>query len=220
MKFSISTLTILCLPTITTSYQKSYCPSYHTILGHYDPSGPILVDGVWHVFPDGGEGGHWGHYHSKDLLHWESQDGDTLLANGDTGSLSVTDAGFSVHFPELSLPTLGLNKQTPTDDSFNTWSESTHVADKPTEVGQGFRDPHRAIKMDDGNWYIGVGSGYGGENDDNQLPTTGTGCLAWMKATDSSLESFEYTGCLLENNHTMGHIDPGTVAYQVSVGKR
>jgi hypothetical protein len=31
----------------------SWCPSYHQIIGHYDPSGPILVDGVWHVFPDG-----------------------------------------------------------------------------------------------------------------------------------------------------------------------
>jgi hypothetical protein len=25
-----------------------WCPHFHGILGHYDPSGPILVDGTWH----------------------------------------------------------------------------------------------------------------------------------------------------------------------------
>ena len=30
-----------------------WCPRFHAIANHYDPSGPILVDGLWHVFPDG-----------------------------------------------------------------------------------------------------------------------------------------------------------------------
>jgi hypothetical protein len=70
-----------------------WCPLYHNITGHYvrrrmcpsfvaltcadwlithdavpqDPSGPIFVDGVWHVFPDGnGKGGGkgWSHFMS------------------------------------------------------------------------------------------------------------------------------------------------------------
>ena len=46
-----------------------WCPHYHGIQGHYDPSGPILVDGTWHVFPDGnGKGGGkgWSHFTSTE----------------------------------------------------------------------------------------------------------------------------------------------------------
>ena len=34
---------------------QSWCPSFHTIKNHYDPSGPIFDDksGLWHLFPDG-----------------------------------------------------------------------------------------------------------------------------------------------------------------------
>jgi len=32
---------------------NAWCPRYHTIFGHYDPSGPIFLDDTWHVFPDG-----------------------------------------------------------------------------------------------------------------------------------------------------------------------
>ena len=26
---------------------NTWCPRFHTIFGHYDPSGPIEIDGVW-----------------------------------------------------------------------------------------------------------------------------------------------------------------------------
>lgn len=60
---------------------------------------------------------------------------------------------------------------------------------------------------------MGVGSGHGGDNAKTGLPASGTGCLAWMKATNDSLRHFDFVGCLLENNHTDGFIDPGTVAW-------
>lgn len=54
--------------------------------------------------------------------------------------------------------------------------------------------------------YVGVGTGFGGENNATGLPGSGTGCLAWMQAGDSNLESFNFTGCLLTNNHTDGSV--------------
>ena len=68
--------------------------------------------------------------------------------------------------------------------------------------------------MSDGFFYVGVGSGYGGENNSTGLPGSGTGCLAWFRASSSNLSAFEYVGCLMTNNHTTGHIDPATVAWQ------
>ena len=68
--------------------------------------------------------------------------------------------------------------------------------------------------MPDGHYYVAVGSGFGGANNVTALPGTGTGCLAWMKANDSSLDAFSFNGCLLTNNLTTGHIDPGTVSWQ------
>jgi len=69
-----------------------WCPQFHEIQGHYDPSGPILVDGVWHVFPDGSTapGKGWSHFTSKDLLRWQRQVNSTV-AGGDTGSVSLTE---------------------------------------------------------------------------------------------------------------------------------
>ena len=45
-----------------------------------DPSGPILVDGTWHVFPDGSTapGKGWSHFTSKDLLRWQRQANSTV----------------------------------------------------------------------------------------------------------------------------------------------
>ena len=56
----------------------AWCPRYHTISGHYDPSGPIYHGGLWHVFPDGGASGKWSHYSSTDLLRWTKQSVRTL----------------------------------------------------------------------------------------------------------------------------------------------
>ena len=210
---------LLLLGLLATPIHSSYCPtSFHSINGVYDPIGPILIDDTWHVFPDTFEN-HWAHFTSKDLLHWEKQTEipDPLLANGDTGSISVTPGGLFAHYPNLQAP-FGINLQTPTDTTptdLNNWSNSTSTFADPKSIGLGigFRDPHRAIKLPDDNWYMGVGTGYGGTNPETQLPTSGTGCLAWMRATDESLSELTFQGCLLENNVTSGHINPGTLEY-------
>ena len=206
-----------------------WCPHFHTIQGHYDPSGPILVDGTWHVFPDGGgKGGGkgWSHFTSKDLLRWTEQSNSTM-ADGDTGSVSITDGKqVIVLYPDNDTPSGGnvtraLKRQTAVQDKLSldvTWSTPTVAVDKPASLGKGMRDPARALKMPDGHYYVGAGSGFGGTgpnaNTKTGLPDSGTGCLAWFRAKDASLSTLEYVGCLLENNHTTGHIDPGTVVWK------
>eukprot|EP01048_Picozoa_sp_COSAG05_P018321 COSAG05_NODE_2660_length_2792_cov_9.680042_1_plen_408_part_10 len=209
-----------------------WCPRFHTIQGHYDPSGPILVGGIWHVFPDGsGKGGGkgWSHFMSKDLLRWTEQSNSTM-ADGDTGSVSITDgkqaANVVVLFPDNDTPaggnvTRALKRQTAVQGKLSldvTWSAPTVAVDKPASLGKGMRDPARALQMPDGHWYVGAGSGFGGTgpnaNTKTGLPDSGTGCLAWFRAKDASLSSLDYVGCLLENNHTSGHIDPETVAWK------
>ena len=176
------------------------------------------MDGVWHVFPDGATkpGKGWSHFASPDLLRWEPQV-DSVVAGSDTGSVSTTPSGTFALYPDtvngtrgvqlqvLQQPTLGLNA---------TWGTPTTSIPKPASLGVGFRDPARALRMEDGSFYVGVGSGFGGENNKSSLPGSGTGCLAWFKARSDALEAFDYVGCLLENNHTTGHIDPATVSWQ------
>ena len=181
-----------------------------------------------HVFPDGsGKGGGkgWSHFMSKDLLRWTEQSNSTM-ADGDTGSVSITDDGSVVTlYPDDDTPaggntTRALKRQTAVGGKLTLdvkWSAPTVAVDKPASLGKGMRDPARALKMPDGHYYVGAGSGFGGtgpnSNSKTGLPDSGTGCLAWFRAKDSTLSSLEYVGCLLENNHTTGHIDPGTVSY-------
>ena len=161
-----------------------------------------------------------GHFTSKDLLRWTQQTNSTV-AGGDTGSVSKTEAGIFALYPDGAPRTL--QRQVPTNEPKGKlsldvqWSAPTTAANKPTSLGQGMRDPARALKMADGSWYVGAGSGFGGtgpkSNDKTGLPNSGTGCLAWFKAKDASLSELDYVGCLLTNNHTTGHIDPSTVAW-------
>ena len=222
MPITLKTFTVVASALVVAAAAPGpWCPTYHTITNHYDPSGPIQINGTWHVFPDGCEGG-WCHYVSTDLLRWKQQKGSTFLANSDTGSLSVTEQGIIALFPHLAGPQYGLDRQIPKSDgssslTLDSWSNATHAVDSPRpHVGVGFRDPTRALKIDgDENWYVGVGSGFGGENNSTSLPGTGTGCLAWMRSTSKgNLSSFEFAGCLLENNHTTGHMNPSTVSWQ------
>ena len=125
----------------------SWCPRFHGISGHYDPSGPILKDGVWHVFPDGGAKG-WSHYTSTDLLRWTLQEPAPVVGNGDTGSVSVAASGVGTPaapaialYPALSAapPGYGLYRQeasapgglSPTVQ----WGAPTFVAKKPDVLG-------------------------------------------------------------------------------------
>jgi len=192
----------------------AWCPQYHPITGHYDPSGPILVNGTWHVFPDGCDN-RWCHYTSRDLIRWTQEDLPTpYLGDSCTGSVSKTDGQeFIALHPALTLGHLGLNRQVSTDPMLHKWSNSSIVCPKPATLGLGFRDPSRAVKLRDGQWYVGVGSGFGGENNSTRTPTTGTGCLAWFRASSGTLEDFSYLGCLLEINETLGHIEPSAVSW-------
>jgi sucrose-6-phosphate hydrolase SacC (GH32 family) len=198
-----------------------YCPRFHTILGHYDPSGPILLNGTWHVFPDGGGvKSAWSHFTSTDLLRWTAH-----VSNAgahDTGSVSFdpSDCRGVVLFPDGHGHLL---RQTPNISGTRgsialnvTWTKPHTVFTvnrTAMNLGVGFRDPARALLLPDGNFYVAVGSGFGGDNENTGLPANGTGCIAWLRATNSSLTDFTFLGCLLENNRTTGHMNPSTIAW-------
>ena len=120
----------------------------------------------------------------------------------DTGSVSATEAGVIALWPPGHGP---IARQVLTPGSAAAglgpapvWESPAVVAHKPASLGQGFRDPSRALKMPDGHYYVAVGSGFGGTgpNSNNQtgLPDSGTGCMAWMKAADASLQNFTCKG--------------------------
>ena len=149
--------------------------------------------------------GGWCHLTSKDLLRWTAQNETAAhgnpLANGDTGSISFTEKGTVALFPTTRGP-LGLMRQVPSGGGGGlsagvTWTNATKVFAATFDGARaGFRDPARAVKMSDGNYYVAVGAGVGKE-----------GCIAWLKAADASLSSFSFTGCLLSTNHTTGHME-------------
>ena len=198
-----------------------YCPRFHQILGHYDPSGPILIDGVWHVFPDGGgTNGAWSHFTSTDLLRWSEHASNA--GGHDTGSVSydpISGRGV-VLFPDGHGHLL---RQVPAaqgasgriDPAVNwTKPECVYTNNRSlTGLGVGFRDPARALLMGDGSYYVAVGSGFGGDNDNTGLPANGTGCMAFLRANSSAVENLTFVGCLLTNNRTTGHINPSTIAW-------
>jgi sucrose-6-phosphate hydrolase SacC (GH32 family) len=199
------------------SAAAAWCPTYHTIKDHYDPSGPSYepTTEIWHVFPDtaGSVDGDdadkvcnhgWCHLFSKDLLRWHVQNetaaGGFPLANGDTGSISFTENGTIALFP-TTKGAFGLLRQVPAGGGpltpRMTWTNASHVYSATFDGARaGFRDPARALKMADGSYYVAVGAGVGKE-----------GCIAWLRAGDASLTSFEFVGCLLSTNHTTGHMD-------------
>ena len=67
---------------------KDACSKYHASGSDftYDPSGPLLIDGTWHIFPDSGG---WSHCTTKDLLHYNCSHPKTGF-DGDTGAITVT----------------------------------------------------------------------------------------------------------------------------------
>ena len=159
----------------------------------------------------------------QDLLRWDEQS-HSVVAGGDTGSVSKTEAGIFALYPDTPVPGVRtLQRQVPTNEAAGKlslgvkWSPPATAATKPDSLGVGMRDPARALKMADGNWYVGAGSGFGGtgpkSNTKTGLPNSGTGCLAWFKAKDATLKELDYVGCLLENTRTTGFINPATVAW-------
>ena len=178
---------------------------------------------------------YWVHNTSTDLLRWKPQDPLPQIGGIDGGSISVTEAGGGAlwgamvdgkaveHHPGLlrAVPSGAFGPdaawQPPARATTPGIFPHTSTAPSLPSLGMGFRDPNRAVKMPDGAWYVAVGSGHGGTNNVTTAPTSGTGCVAWMRATDSTLTNFTFVGCLLEITHMTGHIDGkdhGTVVWR------
>ena len=95
-----------------------------------------------------------------------------------------------VLYPDLDGGQTGLKRSVPVGNPFSiepeqSWTLGVKVANNPG-LSKGFRDPARALKMPDGHWYVGVGTGFGGANNKTGTPGSGSGCLAWMRATNAN----------------------------------
>ena len=95
------------------------------------------------MFPDGnGKGGGkgWSHFTSQDLLRWTEQN-HSVVAGGDTGSVSKTESGIIVLYPDGSPRTI--QRQVPTNEARGKlsldveWSPPVSAAKKPTSLGVG-----------------------------------------------------------------------------------
>ena len=140
---------LACLVASSAASATQNCPLYHTGKGQYDPSGPILVDDTWHLFPDAAK---WGHATSTDLIHWDYNHPSTGFS-ADTGSISVTDQGTFAIWPGMGAHTGALFMSTPSSGSSSNLDNWTLFGN----VGHGgSRDPGRAMQLNSG-WYLPVG---------------------------------------------------------------
>jgi sucrose-6-phosphate hydrolase SacC (GH32 family) len=73
-----------------TGPKPPHCPQYHT-LSYNDPSGPVQIEGTWHIFPINGN---WGHCTSPDLLMWNCSHPSTGWQFDNTGGITVTPVGY------------------------------------------------------------------------------------------------------------------------------
>ncbi len=187
--------------------RPQWCPALHTIQGN-DPSGPVLVAGEWHVFVTCDAGPSWGHYSSKDLVHWTAQPPTNW--DSATGSVApITEdgaAGFVAFWPNTTtpFPCCDIEAATTTNRSLQGWRRTGLAIPRPTDLSlhQGFRDPHRPVKLA-GKWRMGVGSGSGA---DNTTPLAGR--IRWFTATDDTLSQWTDSGTFFEVNTTVaGYVD-------------
>jgi sucrose-6-phosphate hydrolase SacC (GH32 family) len=195
----------------------SWCPSLHTIQGN-DPSGPILVNGTWHVFVTCTDsGGDWQHYRSDDLMRWH-----VVAPTGfDPVTGSVGSAGGNhplVAFwgnTSKPFPCCDIQASTvaqPMDPNLTTWRPLGRAIARPTSLSlhQGFRDPLRPLKLG-GKWRIGIGSGSGA---DNTKPLQGE--IHWFSAKDDTLLEWDDDGIFFAVPTTNGYVDPVTMAFNAS----
>ena len=186
-----------------------WCPQLHPIHGN-DPSGPMLVDGMWHVFVTcDDQPGNWGHYQSTDLVHWQQQPAtDFDAATGSVVPLPSATGSFVAYWPNTSIPfpCCDIDSATTTNSSLPTtaWRHTGRAIARPADLSlhQGFRDPHRPLKLK-GKWRMGVGSGSGA---DNTMPLAGR--IRWFTATDDTLSKWSDSGIFFEVNSTVaGYVD-------------
>jgi sucrose-6-phosphate hydrolase SacC (GH32 family) len=203
-----SLLLLLLLASRCVALRPQWCPALHTIQGN-DPSGPMFVDGVWHVFVTCDDGPSWGHYTSPDLVHWTVQQPTNW--DSATGSVAPAPSGggggsFVAFWPNTStpFPCCNIDSATTANASLQGWRHTGQAIARPAELSlhQGFRDPHRPLKLA-GKWRMGVGSGSGA---DNVVPLAGR--IRWFTATDDTLSAWEDSGTFFEVNETAaGYVD-------------
>ena len=220
--------------------QQGMCPSFHQIHGPCgntsvrgrfgaivclcDPSMPLRVGGLWHLFVDGAgsqPGWYW-HFTSSDTLHWAnvSNDNTTNTFTGWTGAATVTPEGAIVALNPNGdgcgddVSPCGIGRSVALSSAMTEWSvsicgnPSSEVIAKPAGVTGGFRDVTRAFEID-GAWFVLVGTGCKAVNATCKPGELG-GQVRVYRATDAMLAAFEPEGGVLWATSTsLGHIQKG-----------
>ncbi len=169
-----------------------YAPQYHLRVSQNwqnETYGFFYYNGYYHAFcqqnvlgPYYTDGQRWGHFVSSDLVHWQELT-PALLPNGEP-KLFYTGVNYSGHNLNLIATAQASDLS---DPKLTNWTKSQKVV-----VEQGnhstrdnFRDPF--IYEQDGVYYMLIG----GTN-----TQTGGGAIYCYRATDDTLESWEYLSML------------------------
>lgn len=186
-------------------------PAYHFLPAANwmnDPNGLIHWRGVFHLFYQYNPHGafhatmHWGHATSRDLVYWQHE--PIALAptpggpdqDGVWSGCAVDDHGV----PTLVYTGVRGTAQLPcvavSHDALHTWvkdADNPVIAAPPAEYATNeFRD--HTIWLQDGMWYMGIGSTIRDE----------VGCVALYRSHD--LRRWEYLGPLVRGDPSLGTI--------------
>eukprot|EP01047_Picozoa_sp_COSAG01_P072081 COSAG01_NODE_11367_length_1951_cov_1.942765_1_plen_518_part_00 len=186
-------------PAVPVDFARRWCPRYHASRGT-DPSGALIRNGEIFIFPDGSDDNSTippHHYGTRDLLTWTRY---PFGWEGDTGSITVTSEGVFRMWPQggaagaIALSTLLHN-----DSTLSNWSTAATVVRVPKGVlgapVANFRDPSRAVQLDDGHYYLAVGSddgnttGYGGK-----ITSDGVAAMRLFRSADDTLRHWTDMG--------------------------
>ena len=194
-----------------------YAPQYHLRMAQNwqnETYGFFYYNGYYHAFcqqnalaPYYTDGQRWGHFVSTDLVHWESLvpalvpeengiDNNQVFSGGaaidENGEPVIFYTGVNYESPYLNL----ISTARPSDLSdakLENWTKSGKVVVDQGEISTpyNFRDPF--IYRENGTYYMLVGG---------TDRATGDGAVYCYRATDGSLEEWEYLSCLYSGNRS------------------
>jgi sucrose-6-phosphate hydrolase SacC (GH32 family) len=144
---------------------------------------------------------------------------------GDTGSITVTPAGTFRFWPQGGLAgpiarAALLGGSLNGSSTLSNWSAATTVVPIPKmrrdgQIVSNFRDPSRAVQLDDGYWYMAVGSDTGdgphrnAANPDGPefFAKDGTAALRLFRAADDTLSNWTSVGVPWVQEATQGWVN-------------
>ncbi len=188
-----------------------YAPQYHLrtpLHWQNETYGLFYYNGYYHAFcqqnvlgPYYTDGQRWGHFVSRDLVHWESLVPALLPEDNGIDNTHVFSGGATLDkngkpvlfYTGVNYEASKLNQistarpRDPNDPWLEQWDKSGKVVVEQGSVStrDNFRDPF--IYCENGTYYMLIGG---------TEPTTGDGAIYCYRATDDTLENWEYLSLL------------------------